>query len=227
MNGKRAAAFFRTLPRHGWVLQGALLALMVIPASTRAAPQTAPQQMLYFTMPLDPLDTEGPTPLRVTASWLELPDLRHGQILRLSWWTRVAPSHAARFALDYVGLERGEDFQYGGGRATFGWTSRLGGVQKRSLAIDLDGNLPTGDPELHPLSARAPMARLRVRASVIAQPRYQVWLGWSAQRVSPPSDKNREVPLDWFASVSAYEIAMRYATPIADAEFSWRFDTGV
>ena len=193
--------------------------------SARAAEQQdLPRQMFFFGMPLDPLDQEGPWPLRAGLRVLELPDGRDAQILRIGGWTRVGGSNAARWSLDYVGIENDEVFRYGGGRTTLGWTSRFGGVSRRSVALDLDGNLPTGDTGLYPLSARAPAIRLRVRASLIYRPRWQLWTGVWTQRVSPPSGEHRDRPLAAFVSGSGYELHLRWSTPRLDGKLSASFD---
>ena len=202
-----------------------LLGIAALP--TAASAQGAlPDQMIYGALEGDPISDPRPAPVRFVATWMELPDFRNAQQYRLSWWMKVGSSHAAQISLDYVGLQSQETFRFGGGRSLIRWTTRIGSKEGFGFALDLGANLPLGDETLFPLSARAPMGTVRVRASVLRVGFARLWAGWWARRVSPPSDANREDPLTGFASGTGFDGLMEWRMGRLDLDWTLHLPTG-
>jgi hypothetical protein len=168
-----------------------------------------PRQVLYLPLGLDPDPATGMRPVGITFRELELPDARRAQWIRLGWWVRLTGSSAARVSVDYVGLESTDRFLYGGGRADVQWAQRLGGLLVAPSALDLAVTIPTGDASLHPLSAKAPALRARLRVSPLAVGGVRWWLGGFVRMVSPPAEDVREDPLSAFPSGRGLEVAAR------------------
>lgn len=159
-----------------------------------------PQQVLFLPLGtgVDPEDRGAPVSL--TFRDIELPDARRAQWIRLSWWVRLTPRQSVELALDYVGLESRELMRYGGGRAEVQWSARPGALFTRPIGIDAALVLPTGDASLHPLSAKFPAVRGRLRAALLDFGSLKLWTGAWGQLVSPPSRDVRQDPLASFPS---------------------------
>ncbi len=168
-----------------------------------------PRQVLYLPFGLDPDPATGMRPVSIAFRALELPDARRAQWIRLGWWVRLTGSSAARVSVDYVGLESTDRFRYGGGRADVQWAQRLGGLLFAPSALDLAVTIPTGDASLHPLSAKAPALRARLRVSPFAVGGVRWWFGGFVRMVSPPGEDVREDPLSAFPSGRGLEVAAR------------------
>lgn len=203
-----------------------LLMLTVVVAVPAVAQQPLPDQMIYGGLEGDPVADPRSAPVRLVADWMRLPDQRDAQIWRLSWWTKVGNAHAAQIAWDYVGLKSGETFRYGGGRTLIRWTTRIFPLQRHSVGLDFAGNLPLGDETLFPLSARAPMGVFRARVSLARIGFARLWAGWWAQRVSPPSDANRQDPLSGFASGTGFDALMEWRLSRVDVDWMLHLPTG-
>ena len=199
------------MSRLPFVLTAILVLGAAVPVAAQddASPRMLPRQVLYLPLGLDPDPASGERPVSIDYRDLELPDARRAQWIRLGWWVRLTGSSAARVSLDYVGLESADRFRYGGGRADVQWTQRLGGLLFVPTALDLAVTVPTGDASLHPLSAKAPAMRVRLRVSPIAVGGLRWWFGGYARRVSPPSEDVREDPLSAFPSGSGLEVAVK------------------
>jgi hypothetical protein len=196
-----------------------------VPALCRAQ-EPLPDQMIYFGLSGDPISDPRSGPVRFTGRWMQFPDGRDAQLWEFSWWNKIGNSHAAYVALDYVGMESADTFQYGGGRSLVRWTSRMGSKMGRGLALDVAAHLPLGDEDLFPLAARAPMGIVRVRWSAWRAGFSRWWVGWWARRVSPPSEENREDPLSGFASGTGFDGIMEWTLPRADIEWMLHLPTG-
>ena len=204
-----------------------LAGLILLPAVTATgSEEQLPDQMIYGGLEGDPVADPRSAPLRFVANWMRLPDQRDAQIYQISWWTKIGEAHAAKLSLEYVGLQSEESFRYGGGRTEIRWTTRIFPLRDFSLALDLAGNLPLGDETLFPLSARAPMGIVRVRASVARFSFARVWVGWWARSVSPPSDANRQDPLSGFASGTGFDALMEWRLSRLDMEWMLHLPTG-
>lgn len=198
-----------------------LVLLFGAAASARAQDEPVlPRQMLLLPLPVSPGPEEERLPVRLGSHTMRLPDDRFAQIWRLSWWSAIGDAHRFRVAWDYVGLEGHEQFRWGGGAARLQWSSQFGAAFGRDLALDLEGNLPHGDEALHPLSARAPVIQVRLRADLLRSARWEAWLGWWGRRVSPPSAEVRQDPLSWFPSGSGADLVLRHVGARADAEIA-------
>ena len=211
--------------RHAFGCAAVLIGLALTPVAALAQ-DTLPDQMIHGALESDPISDPRPAPVRFVATWMELPDLRNAQLYRLSWWTKVGRSHAAQISLDYVGLQSQESYRFGGGRSLIRWTSRIGSKDGYGLALDLGANLPLGDETLFPLSARAPMGTVRVRASVLRVGFARIWVGWWARRTSPPSESNREDPISGFASGTGFDGLMEWRMGPLDVDWILHLPTG-
>jgi len=204
-----------------------LAGFLFLPATAALADgEQLPDQMIYGGLEGDPINDPRGAPVRLVANWMRFPDGRDAQLYRLSWWTKIGTAHAAEVALDYDGIQSEDTFQYGGGRTLIRWTSRIFPLNDRSIALDLAGNLPLGDEELFPLSARAPMGMFRVRMSLARIKFARVWFGWWARRVSPPSSANREDPLSGFASGTGFDGLMEWRWKRLDMDWMLDLPTG-
>lgn len=199
--------------------------LFAVPGSAPAQGDL-PDQMVYFGLDGDPISDPRSAPVRFVAAWMEFPDARQGQLYRLSWWKKIGNSHAAQVSLDYAGVESASSYRYGGGRPRVRWTSRIGAHEGFGLAIDLAGHVPLGDETLFPLSARAPMAIVRLRASLFHVGGVRLWGGWWGRQVSPPSASNRQDPLTSFASGSGFDALMEWRFGTVDVDWLLHLPTG-
>ena len=202
----------------------ALLGLLITPM-VALAQDALPDQMIHAALEGDPISDTRAAPMRFVATWMELPDLRTAQVYRLSWWTKVGRNHAARISLSYVGLQSQESYRFGGGPASVRWTTRVGSREGFGRALDFGVNM-LGDETLFPLSARAPMGIVRVRASVLRFGFARIWVGWWARRVSPPSEANRQDPLSGFASGTGLDGLMEWRMGRVDVDWILHLPTG-
>jgi hypothetical protein len=168
-----------------------------------AASFDLPRQLLFPIQPTPPLAATGGARTDLTLRVYHLPDSRRAESYEFASWFRFGEHHALRPLLSYAGIESSELAQFGTGPASLQWTWDLRGFGRPGLALDLLGVAPAGDPDLHPLSARAPSLHLRVRYSVWASDRGATWVGWATRRVSPPESRNQ--PLASFPSASGFE----------------------
>jgi hypothetical protein len=199
---------------------------LVISGAVQAQEKPLPDQMIYGGLEGDPISDPRSAPVRLTGSWLRLPDQRDAQVYRISWWTKVANAHGAQIAMDYVGLQSQSKFRYGGGRMLIRWTSRVFPLNDFSIALDLAGNLPLGEETLFPLSARAPMGIVRPRVSLARIGFARFWVGWWARRSSPPSEANRQDPLSGFASGTGFDALMEWRISRIDVDWMLHLPTG-
>ena len=168
-----------------------------------------PSQVLYLPLPTDPDPESGRTPVSAGIHAFELPDGRRAQWIRVQWWTRRSKMHAVRLSIDYAGIESREQFRYGGGRAEAQYAARFDGVWPGVLATDLAVTAPIGDATLHPLSAKAPALRGRLRVRPVAVGATRLWVGVWGRLVSPPGDDDvRAAPLEDFPSGYGIDAAL-------------------
>jgi hypothetical protein len=213
----------RPAPRNAFLL---LLLTLIVFVGSASGQDELPDQMIYGGLEGDPVADPRSAPVRLTATWMRLPDQRDAQTWRLSWWSKIGNAHAAQIAWDYVGLKSEDSFRYGGGRTLIRWTSRIFPLGRHSIGLDFAGNLPLGDETLFPLSARAPMGIFRGRVALARVGFARVWAGWWARRVSPPSDSNREDPISGFASGTGFDALMEWRLPWADIDWMLHLPTG-
>lgn len=193
------------------VLLGAGTLLLTLFLTLVAAPARAALPTQFFRLPLPLAPEPGSARLPASASFFEIefPDARRGQIVRLDAWFPVGSMHAVRVAVDYVGLESEDTFRYGGGPLEVQYSAGYDEPWPLPTGIDLALVVPVGDASLHPLSAKPTALRGRVRSRVVAAEGLQVWTGFYADLVSPPTNSVREAPRDGFPSGSGLDLAMR------------------
>jgi hypothetical protein len=158
------------------------------------------------------------------ANSMELPDGRHAELYRLSFYHAIGTRHFARFAQDYVGIESENQFLWGGGRTEAQWTSQLGPTRGRRVALEAIGSLSTGEEKLHPLSAGAPSLQMRVRAQWFGAGPIELWTGASARLVSPPGESDRQAPRSAFPSGNSLDATFRWARGRWESQAQLRYD---
>lgn len=177
--------------------------------------------MLYLPLPVAPDRAAARTEASIGLAEFELPDARRAQIVRLEGWIPVQSNQFTRLSMDYVGLESEDLFRYGGGRLEVQWSAHYEDAWPAALGLDLALTVPVGDASLHPLSAKAPALRARLRGRVAGGSQWYVWVGAWSRTVSPPENSVREAPRGVFPSASGFDLAVRLRGA------GWGFDGAV
>lgn len=184
-------------------------ALLVASALPALAQDPLPRQMLYLPIPLCPDPQSGRTEASLGFHEFELPDGRRAQIARVNWWIPLGTHQFARVGVDYAGLESEDLFRYGGGRMEIQWTTQYESAWPAPFGLDLALTVPVGDATLHPLSAKAPALRGRLRSRLVTMGPVHVWVGLWSRVVSPPSNDVREAPRGAFPSGAGLDAVVR------------------